>query len=84
MSKQDDWQEIETAPKDGTVVWVGSRSSIRLAFWRSGKEYEYRDFVGGGWRDHGGAERGDMADLHFTPTHWMDIPQTPIAVGDQR
>ncbi|WP_332822457.1 hypothetical protein [Stutzerimonas kunmingensis] len=71
------WQPIETAPKDGREIWVGDRCSIRIAFWLDGAAYEHRGSIGGGWRDHAKAEARDLADLHFTPTHWQPLPDPP-------
>jgi hypothetical protein len=71
------WLPIGTAPKDGTVVWVASAHSLRLAKWRSGDYYQYRDFVGGGWADFAGLEHHDVTDLQFSPTHWLPIPKCP-------
>ena len=68
------WYPIETAPKDGRYLWVGSAGSMRVAVWAAGKQWEYRGSVGGGWRDHCGAETRGLSDLHFTPTHWQPVP----------
>ena len=65
------WQPIDTAPKDGTDIWLGNKNNIRVGFWAGGKSYECRGTVDGGWRDNG------VSDLHFTPTHWKPVPNTP-------
>lgn len=70
------WQPIETAPKDGTVVWVSNGFSMRVAFWRDGKQYEHQGTVGGGWRDFY-ASAGGTEDLGFQPAHWMPLPAPP-------
>lgn len=79
LSETDNWQSIETAPKDGSYIWLGCDHSIRVGFWRDGAEYEHHGSVGGGWRDKCAAEQLGMCDLHFTPTHWMPTPKPPRA-----
>jgi hypothetical protein len=37
------WQPIETAPKDGTYIWVSQGFSMRVAFWASGKSSSIAD-----------------------------------------
>jgi hypothetical protein len=66
------WQPIETAPKDGTIIWLGQPNCLRVGFWASGKEYEHKGSVGGGWRDF-----NECRDLRFEPTHWQPTPNAP-------
>lgn len=79
------WQDISTAPKDRTYVWVSNGFSQRIAFWMEGKEYECQGSVGGGWRDLALAERcRGTADLMFAPTHWCHLPVPPTRmIADQ-
>lgn len=73
-----DWQPIETALKDGSYIWLGSPSSVRVGFWRNGAEYENHNSVGGGWIDKCAAEQVlGTNGLHFEPTHWMPTPKPP-------
>lgn len=59
-----DWQPIETAPKDGTRVLVnshwmdatGKRLGVEIAHWR---------------------EEGYWQCLERQPTHWMPLPDPP-------
>ncbi len=71
-----EWQPIETAPKDGTVIILcesGYRDSIRASFWRQdgdGFPWKFLDpdsetFLNGWLGDHRG------------PTHWMPLPEPP-------
>ena len=73
-----DWQPIETAPKDGTVIclagycdddtWaVGSRWFFWADYWR-----KYREPFGEGFG------RGTPA-----PTHWMPLPPPPTAEKEE-
>lgn len=74
-----DWQPIETAPKNGTAVWVATAGAMRVAFWKDGPQYEYRGSVGGGWRDWFAYEHPRAThDLQFTPTNWMPLPAPPV------
>lgn len=78
------WQSIETAPKDGTYVWVSNGFSMRIAFWADGKEFEHQGSIGGGWRDLALAERGGAADMMFAPTHWQALPKPPHHSVEQK
>lgn len=69
-----EWQQIETAPRDGTRIILGSAGNEPvMGSWR-----EYAD--GGGW-SHGDEESdvpyGPMDDPRWTPTHWMPLPEPP-------
>ncbi len=82
------WQPIETAPKDGTVVdlWIGGEFAGRRAscFWGKpshdcGESGRYCD---GDWHDLGEGWVDDMnmpVDGHEEPTHWMSLPAAPEA-----
>jgi hypothetical protein len=71
------WQPIETAPKDGTTVWVAEPRHMRLAYWAVGKEFEHNGSAGGGWRDFLLASIGAAADLQVRPIYWMPLPEPP-------
>jgi hypothetical protein len=56
------WQQIETAPRDGTVVDFLTKEGLRFT-----EEW---------WiEDEGGFWSCDFADDTFT--HWMPLPQSP-------
>ena len=61
-----EWQPIETAPKDGTVV-VGYDRSNHHADDRNYAEFMRWD--GERWRD--------PDTWTITPTHWMPLPEPP-------
>lgn len=75
-----DWQPIETAPKDGTLIlgfgqWAGEISGIDstpgrcLIYWCS----PHTDYPGFEWKVTG----GDAYASWMKPTHWMPIPEPP-------
>lgn len=60
------WQPIETAPKDGTHLLVGSfrHTTVRVAYWSEGHDMP----------------RWQPAYSSFgrcEPTHWMPLPKAP-------
>lgn len=70
------WQDISTAPKDGTLV--------RIRF-DDGEIYEARnngdaDNQHNGWWDRDGADFGYGAS---SPTHWMPLPSTKRRMNDE-
>lgn len=65
------WRPIETAPRDGTVIWLANEHSLRVGAWISGR-----------WADWVRAELGGTCDLHFTPTHWAPVPTPPSPSGE--
>lgn len=75
------WRPISEAPRDGSVVWLASDSTMRLAYWRDGERFEHRGFVGGGWRDHSMSEAGTRSDMTFDPTMWHPVPTLPPPPG---
>ncbi len=62
-----DWRPIETAPKDGSPIWLSTSANIRVGFWEADR------WVDLSLAEHGGGRR----DLLFTPTHWMPLPEPP-------
>lgn len=75
-SQAQDWQPIETAPKDGTLI---------LCFYpdRHGHDrYSLRYWSTGDWRSSGRKE--GWCDQYrqlrsIDPTHWMPLPPPPAA-----
>lgn len=77
VRSQFEWHPIETAPKDGSYVWVSNGFSMRVAFWANGKQFEHRGSEGGGWRDLARAENGGAGDMMFAPAYWQPLPKSP-------
>lgn len=65
LAARQQWQLIETAPKDGTEALVYGRGNYAVARWDG---QEWRDMGDIGWA---GMDGGDGNQ----PTHWM--PLTP-------
>jgi hypothetical protein len=56
-----EWQPIETAPKDGSEILTFGSIGIMVVFWRDGF-----------WR-----EKANFLGLRNPPTHWMPLPNPP-------
>lgn len=78
-----EWQPIETAPKDGTEILLTNGKTVAEGQWCDEEPYirEYRDADGRwidqqesdgfeGWMDWSGGMKPD-------PTHWMPLPPAP-------
>ena len=84
----DGWQHIESAPKDGTkvFVYVPGDSNYPTAAYYSSKEYfetEYGDpdYMDEGWYWSFGYP-SDFHEETIEPTHWMPIPESPEAIDN--
>ena len=78
-----EWQPIETAPMDGTVVLVGRDMGECWGFVRGYGHYE--DLGGGvcGWISQGFSEPPGNLGLG-NPTHWKPLPDSPREQDDER
>ncbi len=68
-----EWQVIDTAPKDGTVIWLFSPGTMRLGRWQNNR---WADFC----REEQGLYRNDVPcdwGSGNPPTHWMHPPKPP-------
>lgn len=69
------WQDISTAPKDGTQILVGiagvARSVGEAHWWQSDKGI-------GGWQTWDGENRRRTVYVE-SPTHWQPLPEPPEA-----
>lgn len=73
-----DWQPIETAPKDGTIILTYWRDHPVLAAWENDGEREgfwVLMFTRGG---AGYSLHGNYAP--YIPTHWLPVPEYPQQV----
>jgi hypothetical protein len=70
------WQPIDTAPKDGSLIfgWIpGSCYATEIVFMRWDSDGP-SDCIGWWWEagDHGGM-------LDIDPTHWQPLPEPPVS-----
>lgn len=77
METEDNWQPIETAPKDGTEFLGAQNRTVFLCTWSKelyplGSTYE-------GWVNAGSHNYDDGGDwrMNVTPTHWQPLPEPP-------
>ena len=71
-AREDAWQPIETAPKDGKEIWANDTSGLTsfcVAYWLSGNEWS-------GWVYEDDLFL-DNNPLGPNPTHWRPLPAPP-------
>ena len=91
-----DWQDISTAPKDGTEVLVfrmdcGCTAIAHVAFYRSEEawdeyflpNWESKEEYVGWWSYIRNGISQEKLDGVYTPTHWMPLPPAPPKKGDE-
>jgi hypothetical protein len=78
-SSMNDWQDIATAPRDGTPIQLGW---YRMVFMKNDAEWaisigrwKNRIFSGGEWIFDTHGDRG-------VPTHWKSLPPPPKGEGE--
>lgn len=70
-AKADAWQQIETAPKDGTnILLINRKGNIASGLWQNLPRLS-------GWVLRGGNEPNVFFNDHHGPTHWMPLPAAP-------
>jgi hypothetical protein len=78
-----EWQPIETAPKDGTAIWLACEGKIYLGY----GEDDERPYRSGGWELKATFRRfddrpdeicGTWTSRNVEPTHWMPLPDPPV------
>ena len=75
----DDWQPIETAPKDGTTILIACRNRVTAGDWVEPRvfyvngEPEYNEFDPY-WQSWDG---GFLLEGEHVATHWMPLPDPP-------
>jgi hypothetical protein len=79
------WQPIETAPKDGTRIWIFTPGYTQE------NGYRHEPFMLTAWWDENEGEDGALVaplsdgfevavTYHFaSPTHWMPLPPPPVS-----
>jgi hypothetical protein len=82
------WQPIETAPKDGTVIMLCRGERVTMGEWIEGTDTVEMDYHGTTGEPVGYPDEDDFAfwtsyDGGFNedapPTHWSPIPKAPEA-----
>lgn len=76
-----DWQPIETAPKDGTRIFLFFpewRHSVQPGHWLDSKEIRYGKIYreSAQWIVEGSAFFS-IHERKLEPTHWMPLPDPP-------
>lgn len=74
ITRANEWRPIETAPKDGTAIWV-----------TDGSRAEGASFTNDRWVKNTGTtipwvgsdDYGGLEDLWDEPTHWQPLPTPP-------
>lgn len=63
-----DWQPIETAPKDGSLILIYAKRGQAIGFWDDcwKIDLEFVEWEGAAW--------GTI----YNPTHWMPLPEPPV------
>ncbi len=78
---QPQWQPIETAPKDGTPVWLHRPDRIGRGSRRTISKFDRDEFAKNPrpfWKSYYGG-LGVLHDRDNPPTHWMPLPKPPVA-----
>lgn len=64
---ENEWRNIDTAPRDGTQVWLWSERQYSRPVWG------WYSGALNSWMAH----VGDRTDIIKNPTHWMPLPEPP-------
>ncbi len=65
-----DWQPIETAPRDGTVILVWDNDTVMTANWYEPPKPHESPRWEHNWN-------GEVLEDCFPITHWMPLPEPP-------
>ena len=63
------WQDISTAPKDGTLILIWDGMEIHTAYWGPRASSNKQNL----WVSNGCIDDW----MAFAPTHWMPLPERP-------
>ena len=90
------WQDISTAPKDGTGILVYTDIAtvpvVHIAWYRNADEWERSGQYCGGWESleewegwwsyvHNSISQEKLEGFK-EPTHWMPLPKAPTTTGE--
>jgi predicted HAD superfamily Cof-like phosphohydrolase len=90
------WRPIETAPKDGTRILLGSWAVHKIGegtafyqtvgYWCAEFEAIYSDETDGAdyrgaWTDDTVASWGYEENTELSPTHWLPLPSAPVSAA---
>jgi hypothetical protein len=64
------WQDIETAPKDGTRILLGSPGNEPVIGCWVSDSFAHGD-------EASDLPYGRLTDPRWVPTHWMPLPEAP-------
>ena len=71
----DSWQDISTAPRDGTAVLLYEENPRNSG--RGKGEIVLAEYEGGGWYEYTGGVECVRVGVAGPLTHWMPLPAPP-------
>lgn len=75
------WQPIETAPKDGSIIDILARGKRYTDCWWGRETYGKRI----GWVYQGDYDSdGPVDEFIDDPTHWQPLPEPPTSQSPER
>jgi len=75
LQMRNQWQPIETAPKDGTQILGNHNSEIYIMLYDADKNYH--DEVVEWCNEKYWTSYGDDTYRSYYPTHWQTLPEPP-------
>jgi hypothetical protein len=80
LEAKQEWQPIETAPKDGTwILLYCSQQKVAISgMWHVEPDLFTPDVHEPGWSDWVSDNDYIMWDSGYSPTHWMPLPEPPM------
>lgn len=82
-----DWQPIETAPRDGTIIWLGGPRSLCVGYWAGHTDKCWRNWFKGSRYENASMVKACGRDvlmpepIWFVPTYWQPLPELPPIHG---